>query len=95
MGGLGDGGDFGGGGRDVPLGPAAVDPDVRAADSGASGLPGREEIAEAEPQAVDFPSAVLRIVTCSASYWSATPLVTNSSRARRLPLRGMKQARPA
>ena len=54
MGGLGDGGDFGGGGRDVPLGPAAVDPDVRAADSGASGLPGREEIAEAEPQAVDF-----------------------------------------
>ena len=54
MGGLGDGGDFGGGGRDEPLGPAAVDPEVRAADSGASGLPGCEEIAEAEPQAVDF-----------------------------------------
>ena len=47
-------GDFGSGGRDVPLGLATVDPDVRAADSRASGLSGREEIAEAEPQAVNF-----------------------------------------
>ena len=54
MRGLREAGDFGSGGRDVPLGPAAVDPDVRAADSGASGFSGREEIAEAEPQAVDF-----------------------------------------
>ena len=48
-------GDFGSSGHDVPLGFTAVNPDMRAADSGASGLSGCEEIAEAEPQAVDFP----------------------------------------
>ena len=78
MGGLGDGGDFGGGGIPEHL-----------AFRGA-----KKSLKRNRRQSI-FPSAVLRIVTCSASYWSATPLVTNSSRARRLPLRGMKQARPA